>query len=231
MAGGKSSRLGRDKVLLPWGEGTLLDHALRRLDAVCGEVRICGDRDDLGSLPGESSPHEDLLRPPVIRDALPGTGPLGGIVAALESTQTTWNFFLAVDLPLVPVEFLQEIAMRAGASASGGGNSSAISLQCVLSRAEGRRQPLCGIYRRSLLPGLRRSLEEGKYKIMLAIENAVAEGLHYAERENEGAGIEILDAESASCAAAVALPASEWFVNINTPEELRRAHQLAAQFQ
>jgi molybdopterin-guanine dinucleotide biosynthesis protein A len=229
MAGGKSSRLGRDKVLLPWGEGTLLDHAIRRLQQICGEVRICGDRDDLGSWSGRSLPQAELLRPTIVRDALPDAGPLGGIVAALESTRTAWNFFLAVDLPLVPVEFLQEIAMRAGAVGSGEGNSSAIGLQCVLARAESRRQPLCGIYRRSLLPGLRRSLEEGNYRIMLAIESAVAEDLPHAERKSEMTGIEFLDAESASCARTVGLSANEWFVNINTPEELLRARQLAGQ--
>ena len=40
VAGGRSVRMGRDKALLPWENGTLLDHAIARLRAVCDEVRI-----------------------------------------------------------------------------------------------------------------------------------------------------------------------------------------------
>src|SRR5450432_4111174 len=40
VAGGRSLRMGRDKALLEWRGGTLLDHAIGRLRAVCGEVRV-----------------------------------------------------------------------------------------------------------------------------------------------------------------------------------------------
>jgi molybdopterin-guanine dinucleotide biosynthesis protein A len=43
VAGGGSRRMGRDKALVPWAEGDLLGHALARLRAVTGDVRIlCG---------------------------------------------------------------------------------------------------------------------------------------------------------------------------------------------
>ena len=44
-AGGHSRRMGRDKALLRWGGGTLLDHAITRLRAVCLEVRILSGRE------------------------------------------------------------------------------------------------------------------------------------------------------------------------------------------
>ena len=98
LAGGRSSRLGRDKALLPWppnatAEGnsqTLLQHSIARLQRVCATVSICANRDDL--------PFAGTILP----DALPGSGPLGGIVAALETSTTDWNLVLAVDLPFLP---------------------------------------------------------------------------------------------------------------------------------
>jgi molybdopterin-guanine dinucleotide biosynthesis protein A len=43
VAGGGSRRMGRDKALVPWAEGDLLGHALARLRAVTGDIRIlCG---------------------------------------------------------------------------------------------------------------------------------------------------------------------------------------------
>ena len=105
LAGGRSSRLGRDKATLPWppnafAEGnrqTLLQHSVARLQTVCSTVSVCANRDDLP------------FAGTVIPDALPGSGPLGGIVAALEHTTTDWNLMLAVDLPFLPVEVLQAL--------------------------------------------------------------------------------------------------------------------------
>ena len=109
LAGGRSSRLGRDKATLPWppnafAEGnrqTLLQHSVARLQTVCSTVSVCANRDDLP------------FAGTVIPDALPGSGPLGGIVAALEHTTTDWNLMLAVDLPFLPVEVLQALVGRA----------------------------------------------------------------------------------------------------------------------
>ena len=45
VAGGQSRRMGRDKALLPWNGGTLLDHAVTRLRAVCRDVRVLSGAD------------------------------------------------------------------------------------------------------------------------------------------------------------------------------------------
>ena len=108
LAGGRSRRMGQDKVLLPWCGTTLLDLALDKLRAVCSRVRICSNRLDL---------HEAV---PVLADAevvIDGMkcgpiGPMGGLLAALEQTKTDWNLFLPVDMPLLPVEMLQEMLQR-----------------------------------------------------------------------------------------------------------------------
>ncbi len=204
LAGGRSSRMGRDKAMLPWQGATLLDHAEHRLRQVCKTVRICAGRTGLA----------DDER--FIKDAVPDCGPLGGIVAALERSQTAWNFFLAVDLPLVPVEFLQ--AMVACVQSIRPADEQTV---CIIPQVSGLPQPLCALYRRDLAPGLRDALEGGEYKIMLALREA-AERLGFSP-----ASVDLRDAETFIASAKIPTPrnASEWFWNINTPEDWRQLQE------
>src|SRR5262245_52399642 len=86
LAGGLSRRMGRDKALLPWKGGSLLDHMVHLLSTIAGEVRIVGR----GDLP----------------DIVPGKGPLGAILTALSITPVSKNLMVAVDLPLLTPPFL-----------------------------------------------------------------------------------------------------------------------------
>ena len=175
LAGGRSSRMGRDKALLEWDGETLIELALRKLRTVCSEVAIAGGGTELARF-GR-----------VIPDETPGCGPLGGIVAALEQSAYEWNLFLAVDMPFVPEEALRSLVAAAGGTDL-----------VVLAQADGYVQPLCGMYSRRALPGLRRELEAGRLKLK--------------------------DAASAtgSCAY-VQIGTEAWFRNLNTPDDFRSA--------
>src|ERR1700744_1188488 len=101
LAGGKSTRMGRDKALLDSDGRPLLVHALDLLRSLGLEPRICASRSDLSGFA------------PVVADIFPDAGPLGGIEAALSVPDTHLNFFLPVDMPGMPREFLR--GMTAGA--------------------------------------------------------------------------------------------------------------------
>lgn len=146
LAGGKSSRMGRDKTLLELDGETLVERALRKLRGVCAEVAIAGGGEGL----------ERFGR--VVPDLTPGQGPLGGIVAALEQSNYEWNLFVGVDMPFVP-----EAALRALLAAAGGAE------MVVLAQADGYVQPLCGIYSRRALPVLRGELAAGRLKVKDAV--------------------------------------------------------------
>jgi molybdopterin-guanine dinucleotide biosynthesis protein A len=226
LAGGRSLRLGQDKALLPWpseGNGqTMLQHAIARLQSVCATVSICADRDDL---PGAEI---------VIPDAMPGSGPLGGIVAALEHATTDWNFILAVDLPLLPIEVLQALAARAYSAKGNDGPSRSSSfgaIACILPEVGGLPQPLCGLYRRALAPGLRRALEGGKFKVMAALGDAVRNPASGPELQpaSPALRIELWDAASFAAAMKPSPDPTEWFLNINTLEDWRKTQRLRFQ--
>jgi molybdopterin-guanine dinucleotide biosynthesis protein A len=230
LAGGRSSRLGRDKALLPWPpnafvEGnrqTLLQHAVVRLEHVCVTVSICANRDDL--------PFAGTIIP----DALPGSGPLGGIVAALEHSATAWNLLLAVDLPFLPVQVLQALVDRAFQRYEPPTTASATSpetLACILPEWDGLPQPLCGLYHRALAPGLRRALEAGKFKITTALQEACNPAVTGAEGRFDLLPYRIDFWNAAAFAASLPSTSnpSEWFLNINTPEDWQQARQQQVQ--
>ena len=92
LAGGKSSRMGRDKALLDWHGRTLLDHMVELLGTAVDQVQVVG-RDQLP-------------------DQLPGLGPLSGIATALRITSTDANLIIAVDLPHLTKDFLKYLRSR-----------------------------------------------------------------------------------------------------------------------
>src|SRR5687767_2755533 len=96
LAGGQSRRMGRDKAIMMWNDKTLLDHMIQLLLTAAGPVRVVGR----GELP----------------DRLPGNGPLGGILTALEVTETHRNLILGTDLPLLTSNFLNSFGYRVVAS-------------------------------------------------------------------------------------------------------------------
>lgn len=143
LAGGRSTRMRRDKAFLELGGRTLLARAWELARSIAGGVSVVGD------------PRKFQSFGRTIEDALPGCGPLGGIHAALTDTKTDLNLILAVDLPFVTHEFLAYLLAQAR-------NASAV---VTVPRAAGGLQPLCAIYRRQFEKLAASALKEGNYKI------------------------------------------------------------------
>lgn len=129
LAGGRSSRMGTEKALLPAHEGgrTLLARQAGLLDAVGVGTVFLSLRRDLAPDPAGTQP---ILHDPS-RD---GRGPLGGIVAAMRMAPGEHLLVLAVDMPFVEPSFLRAILARA-TPASG-----------VAPRVSGMWEPLCAVY-------------------------------------------------------------------------------------
>jgi molybdopterin-guanine dinucleotide biosynthesis protein A len=143
VAGGESQRIGRDKALLAWGEGTLLDHAVRRLTACCNDVRIlCGQ---------EARYAECGL--PLVLDRVADAGPLGGVLSGLESLDGELGLFLGVDLPGVSVALLRHLVERAPGH------------DAVVPRSVKGAEPLCAVYGRTCLPAIRSRVAGGELKM------------------------------------------------------------------
>ncbi len=137
--------MGRDKALLPWEGTTLLEHTLERLRAVCGEVRL---------LCGPSARYADY-GVPLVLDPPGDAGPLGGVLAGLESLThaAQVGLFLAVDVPRVPAALLAHLL------------EAAAGFDAVLPVGEPGAEPLCAVYGRACLEPIKRRLAAGERRM------------------------------------------------------------------
>lgn len=128
--------MGRDKALLRWGDGDLLDHALARLHAVTEDARIlCGP-----------ILRYDNRGVPVVADAALGLGPLGGLRAGLEAAGGLPVLLLAVDLPGPPPELLAHLLRPLR------------EVDAVVPRSASGAEPLCAAYGPGCLGPIRRAI-------------------------------------------------------------------------
>jgi molybdopterin-guanine dinucleotide biosynthesis protein A len=150
LAGGQSTRMGRDKATLLYEGQPLIVRSVDRLTSLGLRVRIAGSRPDLAE-------YAD-----VVEDRHPGCGPLSGLEAALAASDAELNVFTAVDLPHLPAMFLDWMIWRAEHTGALG----------TIPMLAGRPQPLCAVYHRMLHAGLARALRADDCKVMHAVERA-----------------------------------------------------------
>lgn len=190
LAGGQSTRMGRDKALLTVGGLPLIEHALNKLRSLGFSPRIAGSRPDLARFA------------PVVTDSYPQQGPLGGIEAALAASDAEQNLFLPVDLPWLPIEFLRWMADRVGLT----------NALATVPRLQGLPQPLCAVYSRAMLPHVQAALASGDAKVMRAVGHAAsATGLRIDSFDVESV--------AAAQDWPQPLPLHRWFHNLNTPAD------------
>ena len=145
LAGGKSSRMGRDKTQLIYNGKTLLASAVDRFSAVFDRVYL-----SIG-YPGKY-PDIDVER---VIDIYPGCGPMAGLHAALLKTPDEGVFLAAADLPFSSPEAAQKVIELCGDCAT-----------AVIVGNNDKFEPAFGYYKKSLLPFIEEYLASGKYKMM-----------------------------------------------------------------
>src|SRR5271154_3497903 len=96
LAGGQSSRMGRDKAMLEIDGASMIRRAINLVRSVGIEPVVVGS-------PGEFKRQLDAR---VITDEWPGAGPLGGIATALSESDKQWNLVIACDMPYLTIEWL-----------------------------------------------------------------------------------------------------------------------------
>jgi molybdenum cofactor guanylyltransferase len=145
LAGGASSRMGRDKAFLPYQGTTLIDHIARAVREAAGNVAIVGEPERFSHLGCRVFP-----------DKSPGLGPLGGLFTALSVTETDWNLVVACDMPGITPEALRILLKRAGISRN----------ECVAGALPGGSvEPLCAVYHRRCLPVVARAIKDKQLKM------------------------------------------------------------------
>ena len=138
LAGGLSSRMGRDKALLPFDAQTLVEHVAAEVRSAAGSVTLIGPPQRYAA-----------LGLPVSGDLINGCGPLGGVMTALTLTRAPWNLIVACDMPGVTGAFLSGLLQAAQGSRA----------ECLVPRTTSGRHPLCAVYHLRALPAVRQAVE------------------------------------------------------------------------
>ena len=197
LAAGRSTRMGRDKALLASAGGrdsVPLWQRQRNVLARAGAAEIfLSAREEQGWV---ASAVTDGNFAAVVRDATPGCGPLGGIVAALERASHPHLAVLAIDLPRLEPDWFASLRAEC-----------APGIGCVGRRAGGRIisgggnffEPLAAIYPRELLPLASAAFGRGEFSLQRLLTTAVAQGLMR---------VRVIGADEAA-----------WFENWNEPPE------------
>jgi molybdopterin-guanine dinucleotide biosynthesis protein A len=151
LAGGKSSRMQTDKAFLEINGETFLASAEQILGkAGANPVKIVLNKSQTNFI--ERLPD----RVPHIFDIYDNRGALGGIHAALHDCRSEWMIILAVDLPLVTSEAIEDLAQVACSSKD--------FAAVVPTQSDGRPQPLCAVYRtKDCLPKLEDLLSKNTF--------------------------------------------------------------------
>jgi molybdopterin-guanine dinucleotide biosynthesis protein A len=143
LAGGKSSRLGRNKALLPLHGKTVIEKVINEALCCVGVVTIITNS-------AEDYAHFGY---PCRSDVLPGGGPLSGIHAALTHCDTEYVLVVSCDIPLVNRELFQKLI-------------TALPGHDIVIYKHKHFEPLCALYRRTCLPALEDLIAHGEYRII-----------------------------------------------------------------
>jgi molybdopterin-guanine dinucleotide biosynthesis protein A len=143
FAGGKSSRMGKDKALLPFADyDTLSEFQYNRLSSFFNKVYLSSKEDKFN------------FNPPVITDLYDENSPLIGIISLFETLEEDEVFILSVDAPFVDEEVITKLLKNKE------------GFDTTIAKSTSGIQPLCGIYRRSILPIAQKHLREGNHKLI-----------------------------------------------------------------
>jgi molybdopterin-guanine dinucleotide biosynthesis protein A len=192
LAGGESRRFSGDKAIQDWRGKPLIQHIIDTL-STCFETTIVVAQSDQA--------YHAALSAPVIHDQIPNCGPLGGIHAALSTSETDWNFVVACDMPFVNENVIRELWLHHTTKAL-----------AIVPQVEERFIPTLGFYHRQALGALEDDLKHERlavYRWLKSIQTEVV-----SEED-----LRIVD------------PYLQSIVNVNTLEDRERALRMLEQIE
>jgi molybdopterin-guanine dinucleotide biosynthesis protein A len=165
LAGGGSTRFGRDKALVEIGGKPMLARMIQLLQSTTLEARIVAAHGEYSAFGVQ-----------IVEDRWPGEGPLGGIITALEdaagsAAQSEWNLIVSCDMPFLTREWLAFLTERASESQA----------QVVVPSSANGPEPLCACYRTDAAGALRTAFQGGVRKVTDGLKGVATEVLDEAD--------------------------------------------------
>jgi len=163
FAGGKSSRMGRDKALLPFSSSkTLTEYQLRRLEKLFSSVYIsCKEKKKFQF---EAHFIEDI-------DSNTVYAPTAGFLAVYQTLNVERFFVLSVDTPFVTQEEIEKLIEMDNPS-----------YDATIAISDEGLQPLCGIYHRSLEKEFQKMFEQNNHKLGFLLKESKTNSVKFTSK-------------------------------------------------
>jgi molybdopterin-guanine dinucleotide biosynthesis protein A len=169
LAGGESSRLGRDKAFLEVKGQFLIESIIERLRQLSQEVIIVADETD----------RYEEFEATLVSDVYPGKGALGGIYSGVKRASNPYSLVVACDMPFLNLSLLRYM------------QTLAVSYDVVIPRIGHLREALHAIYAKDCLPFMEEQLQQGDLRIIHFFPHV---RVRYVEQEE----IEVFDPQHLS---------------------------------
>lgn len=144
LAGGKSSRMGRNKALLEVGGKRIIESAVALFKSIFKEVIL---------VTNSPSEYADLdVR--IVTDIFPGKGSLGGIYTGLSHSSHDYSFVASCDMPFLKREMIEFLISKKE------------DFDVIVPRLRDGYEPLHALYSRRCLKPIEAMLRKGDLRII-----------------------------------------------------------------
>lgn len=147
LAGGKGSRIGRDKKELEINGVRIIDNLINTLCAVFNEVIV------------SSNTPFNRCNVTTVKDTV-GSGPLSGIYEGLKICKSDFLYVIACDMPFVSLEYIDFLKTKIT------GSSIRPIDACVMRRADSFLEPFNSFWNKSASTQIHTALQSSEYKIL-----------------------------------------------------------------
>ena len=165
LAGGKSTRMGRDKAMIRLNDNNMLEGAVRALAGGFSELIVSANNRSY-----------EALKIKTVSDVFPGRGPMAGIHAGLMASGNDINFVVPCDMPFINVRlalYMVELAMDSDVGVPKIGDY---------------YEPLFAVYTKSCLPVIEAHLVAGRNKVSKLYTDTELKVRYVSEAEIEKFG-------------------------------------------
>ncbi len=162
FAGGKSSRMGQDKALMPFGGfETLAEYQYRRLLRWYEHVYISAKED---KFPFQAN---------LILDRYSADSPMVALASSLESVKSDEIFIISVDMPFAGKAIMEKLWETYRSN----------NAEIVIAASPNGNEPLCGIYATSVSDRAQRLIEKNEHRIKSLLDICSTSIVEYHDKK------------------------------------------------
>ncbi len=148
LAGGKSSRMGREKGFVNLKGKPFIWYSISAVEPLVSETIVVSN-----------NPDYDVLKYKRVRDVIRDAGPLAGIYSGLDQSKTDYNLVLSCDIPMIRTAVLEQLL-----EAEEEDDSDVIQIV-----SNGKPMPLIALYRKRCKKKFYELLKHGERRLYVAL--------------------------------------------------------------